>query len=65
MSRSVKIKLNKNKRKQKDKEPLEAGLAQLVSNVKYKDEHIAALNHDNKPTYLGLAIINKNEEKVL
>ena len=40
-------------------------MAQLVSNVKYKDEHIAALNHDNKPTNLGLAIINKNEEKVL
>ena len=48
-----------------DNKPLDSGLAELVSIVKYKDKDITAEKPDNKPRNLGFTNLNKNMEKVL
>ena len=48
-----------------DNKPLDSGLAELVSSVKYKDEDITTEKSDNKPRNLGFANLNENMEKVL
>ena len=48
-----------------DNKPLDSGLAELVSSVKYKDKDITTEKPDNKPRNLGFANLNENMEKVL